>query len=243
MSDQRGSLRSYLDAIRGYPLLSESGEFRVASAARAGEPLAHDHLVQANLRLVVKIARECGRNGASFEDLISEGNLGLIEAARRFDPGRGVRFVCYAAWWIRKYVLLALQRQGAQASVPIPGPPSSSRGAPRQRARLLSLEECSGRTGSRDALDVIADPAGTRPDHQVMEQDLRGALRAALRRLPPRERAILEAHHGLGHRPPRSLQSIGDELGFTRERVRQIERHALDRARRLMAASPGHPRR
>ena len=114
----RGALDSHLSDIRKYKLLTPSGEFRLASATQRGEADARNELVQANLRLVVKIAKTYRVPGMDLDELIAEGELGLIEAANRFDPSRGVRFVAYAPYWIRKYVLLAVGRHKRQTTSP-----------------------------------------------------------------------------------------------------------------------------
>jgi len=239
----RGALQSYLQSIRQYKLLTNSGEYRLATQSKGGEEKARAQLVEANLRLVVKIAMEYRNGGIPVEDLISEGNIGLIEAAKRFDATRGVRFIHYAAWWVRKYMVAALQRQRTQSSAPT----SQARGRRReltdsgsrkrpQRQRILSLEEFVHGGSERDWLEKIADEGGVDPEQLVLEAQLREALRSILDKVPAQERMILESHYGLDGKPPRTLQQIGEVLGCTRERVRQHEMRALRRARRLLAA-------
>lgn len=112
------SLGLYLREIAAIPLLDAGEERRVAESVRSGDREALDLLVRSNLRFVVSMARKYARSGYPLDELINEGNLGLLEAARRFDPERGVRFVSYAGWWIRQAILAAIARYGQAISLP-----------------------------------------------------------------------------------------------------------------------------
>ena len=242
----RGALSSYLNSIRQYPLLSASGERRLAARSLKGERRAHQGLVQSNLRLVVRIARQYRGRGAPMEDLISEGNIGLMEAARRFDPARGVRFATYGTWWIRKYVIAALNRHRIQGSAPLPNPteptPSHESG---ERARdgrwlvlwrrLLSFSEFAG-SGEHTPIEIRIPSDEPAPEDRVQELQAAEVLHEVLAVLGDRGRAILEAHYGIDGKPPRSLQAIATEMNCTREWVRQLEQRAMSRARRILDA-------
>jgi RNA polymerase primary sigma factor len=108
----------YLRDISRIDLLDADEERRVAERARSGDRQALELLVRSNLRFVVSMARKYGRSGYPLDELINEGNIGLLEAARRFDPDRGVRFVSYAGWWVRQAILAAIARNGQAYSVP-----------------------------------------------------------------------------------------------------------------------------
>lgn len=108
----------YLAEIREHPLLDRDEEAELARRAREGDEQALERLVNANLRFVVSVARRYARRGVPLDELVNEGNVGLIRAARRFDETRGVRFVSYAVWWIRQAVLNALSRQARIVRVP-----------------------------------------------------------------------------------------------------------------------------
>ena len=233
-----GSLQSYLNSIRRYELLTKSGEFRVATASRAGIEKARKDLVEANLRLVVKLAMDYRHARIGLDDLIAEGNLGLIEAAARFDPGRGVRFASYASWWIRKFLIQAIDRQAHQTTSPARGssePDPEPEGPMPKRERILSFDDFMQTSGDRHVLERIASGASVDPRDVVLERQLAQALTGILPRMPELERRILAAHYGLAGESPRTLQQIGKELGLTRERVRQIEQRAIARARRLLS--------
>jgi RNA polymerase sigma factor (sigma-70 family) len=233
-----GALQSYLKSIRHYELLTRSGEFRVATASRAGIEKARKDLVEANLRLVVKLAMDYRHVRIGLDDLIAEGNLGLIEAAARFDPGRGVRFASYASWWIRKFLIQAIDRQAHQTTSPARAAaepkPEPDAPAPR-RERILSFDDFMQTSSDRHLLETIASAATVDPRDVVLERQLARKLTAVLPRMPAVERTILASHYGLDGKPPRTLQQIGKQLGLTRERVRQIEQRAIVRARRLLS--------
>jgi RNA polymerase primary sigma factor len=111
-------LTRYFNEIREYPLLSRDEERKLAEQVRAGDRRALDEMVESNLSFVVKVASEYRNLGLPFEDLLNEGNIGLIEAAHRFDPDRGTKFITYAIWWIRKSILKALSEHGNLVRVP-----------------------------------------------------------------------------------------------------------------------------
>ena len=113
MSD-RGALDRYLSEIREYALLDRADEAELARRARDGDDAALARLVNANLRFVVSVARRYAHRGVPLDELINEGNLGLIRAARRFDESHDVRFVSYAVWWIRQAILGAVSRESGQ---------------------------------------------------------------------------------------------------------------------------------
>jgi len=102
------SVGTYLKEIARVPLLTREEEIKISKAAQKGDEKALNHMIEANLRFVVSVAKGYRNRGLSFLDLINEGNLGLMKAARTFDPERGVRFVSYAVWWIRQSILAAI---------------------------------------------------------------------------------------------------------------------------------------
>lgn len=114
-----GSLDLYLKEIAGHPILEREDEVRLAQAIRDGDEEALNHLVAANLRFVVTVAKRYRNHGVAFADLVNEGNLGLMRAARRFDETKGVRFISYAVWWIRQAMMQAIAEQSRIVRVPV----------------------------------------------------------------------------------------------------------------------------
>ena len=112
------TLRIYLKDIAQFPQLTQPEEQDLARRAKDGDESASWRLVEANLRFVVSLAKKYARSGYPIHELINEGNLGLIEAASRFDPDRGVRFVTYAGWWVRQAILAAIARYGQAFNLP-----------------------------------------------------------------------------------------------------------------------------
>ncbi len=112
-------VKAYLREIGGIPLLSQEEERRLALAAKAGDEQAAQRLAEANLRLVVSIAKKYAGRGLSFLDLIQEGNIGLMRAVEKYDPERGFRFSTYATWWVRQAITRALADQGRTIRIPV----------------------------------------------------------------------------------------------------------------------------
>lgn len=113
------SLHAYLKKIEKIPLLTREEEVDLATQAQSGDQEALDRLIRSNLRYVVSVARKYIGCGLSLADLINEGNIGLIQAAKRFDPTRGVKFITYAVWWIRQAIMHALAEQGGTVRLPL----------------------------------------------------------------------------------------------------------------------------
>ena len=113
------SLDVYLREINQTALLTRDEEIALAKRIQGGDSSALDHLVRANLRFVVSIAKQYSKQGLSIQDLINEGNLGLIKAAGRFDHARGFKFISYAVWWIRQAMLQALAEQSRIVRLPL----------------------------------------------------------------------------------------------------------------------------
>lgn len=113
------SLDRYLQEISRYPLIDQEEEARLARRIRRGEEEALLKLVQANLRFVVSVSKKYQNRGVPLPDLISEGNVGLMRAAHKFDESRGIKFISYAVWWIRQAILQALAEQSRIVRVPV----------------------------------------------------------------------------------------------------------------------------
>ncbi|MGI9039283.1 MAG: sigma-70 family RNA polymerase sigma factor [Gemmatimonadota bacterium] len=229
MTDSGGALDRYLGEIRQHPLLSRDEECELAARIREGDREALDRLVGANLRFVVTVARRYAHRGIPLDELINEGNLGLIEAARRFDETRGVRFVSYAVWWIRQSVLGALARETRIVRVP----------AGRiERARVVArtarvLRQRLGRSASPGDIaaeldlteEQVREALDTRRSYVSLDAPLGGAGDASLLDLLPDEasdpqlrvdRGALETalRDGLGRLPEREAGVVRAYYGL-----------------------------
>ncbi len=259
------SLDIYLNEIRRYPLLSREEELDLARRARSGDAAARDRLVRSNLRFVVSIAKKYVGNGVALEDLINDGNVGLVKAAERFDPERGFKFISYAVWWIRQSILVSVSENSRMIRIPM------NRVGLAQRATRTSrvLEQDLGREADAEELakelgvtrkeieevtafsqghlsldqpvhddgnestfvDQIVDEHSASPDTGAYADSLRRDMERALESLTDRERTILTRYYGLSGVKPRTLEEIGKEMGYTRERIRQIKEQAVDKLR------------
>jgi RNA polymerase primary sigma factor len=227
--EESGTLSAYLREIAKLPRLTVDEERALGSRIQQHQDEdARSRLVEANLRFVVAYAKRYRGHGVSFLDLIHEGNLGLIEAARRFDPSRNVKFITYAVWWIRESMMHVLSEQVRAVSFP-----------PKLFASLghggedVSLSEpLSGDGQDGPALEDVLPLDQAPIEDEIMRQSDARELSEALRDLNGKERAVVRLRFGLEDDEPRTLQEIGDQLHLSRERVRQIETVAKAKLRR-----------
>lgn len=206
----------YLHDIGRLPLLTPEEEAELAARSRRGDRSALHRLASANLRFVVSVARRYQGNGVPLADLVNEGNIGLLRAAERFDETKGVRFVSYAHWWVRRAIVDAID---------------AHRGVPRgDGGARISLDE--PLTQGRGTLqDVLSDPTAATPESDVVEGALRTAVEASLADLPEREALVLRRYFGIGTGGSEDLGQIGRSLGVSRERARQLKERGLARLR------------
>jgi RNA polymerase primary sigma factor len=235
--DDASALSAYLREIAKLPRLTADEERALGQRIQdERDEAAITRLVEANLRFVVSYAKRYRGLGVSFLDLIHEGNLGLIEAAWRFDPSRNVKFITYAVWWVRESMMHVLADQTRAFSFP-PKLFSTLRRGPGGGADV-SLSEPVGRGAagdegsSRELGDLLEqDGVPAVVDEMIHQSDL-DELAEALRDLDGKEREVVRLRFGLEDDEPRTLQEIGDRLHLSRERVRQIESRAKDKLRR-----------
>jgi RNA polymerase primary sigma factor len=216
---QRGSrefdeLAPYLKAVRDFPPLSREEEHTAAVRARKGDVRSKQKLVRHNLAFVVAIARKQRRGTVRLDDLIQEGNVGLMRAVEKFDPGAGTRFSTYAVWWIRAYVGKYLKE--ARSTV---RPQSGTVAQPD-----MSLDSSVDEEGETTHLERIEDD-GPGPEDLYLQtegdRDVREALGKVRKRIGELGWDIV--HNRLEQDQPRTLEEIGKRWGVSRERVRQVE--------------------
>ena len=257
---ERDILDQYLYEVSTYPLLKGTEEIELARKIRAGDPDALQELVKRNLRFVISVAKKYQNRGLPLIDLIGEGNVGLLTAARKFDPDQGVKFISYAVWWI----LSSLARQGRTVRVPLNRTADLSRiikaseilrqklrrePSPEELAQLTGLsvdvvQSLAALNTGDVRLDAPMDPEGDRslierfvademPDteEEAMNRFLNDEIEQALNTLPPRDAKVLRLYFGLEGGREHTLEEIGSMLGVTRERVRQLRDRALKRLR------------
>jgi len=252
-------LSSYLARIGRVPLLTAVHEVALAKRIERHDMAAKRTLIEANLRLVVSIAKRYDGCGLPLLDLIQEGNLGLIIAVEKFDYRRGYKFSTPAYWWIRQAITRALSDQGrtirlpthvieAQNKVfavqrhleqecgrePTPDEIAAAMGIDAERVREIvrTTRVPTSLEGEDSSLgDLIEDQAAIEPLAAAMEAERRLEVEQLLDALTQRERGIIDLRFGLKDGQPRSLSEIGREFGLSRERVRQIEAKTLDKLR------------
>ena len=259
-------VRQYLDDIRSVPLLTEQQERDLAQRCSQGDADAIRHMVSANLRLVVSVAREYAGRGVPLLDLIQEGSIGLLAAARKFDYTLEYRFSTYATKWIRQGVTRYLQEHGELIRVPAytaehirkvqsaqaallqetgEMPTAESIAAqcgmqPEKVEKLLSLipEVCSldAPAGEDNAISaLLEDLLAPQPHEELVRQELSQTMDRLLSMLDERQRQILRLHFGMEDGRCHSLEEIGQMLGISKERARQIEKQAMDKLKQLGA--------
>ena len=265
----RANLGVYLAEIARIPLLTREEEQALARRVQAGDEAAKQRLVEANLRLVVQIARRYLNRGLPLPDLIEEGNLGLLRAVEKFAPERGTRFSTYATWWIRQAVTRALANQARTIRLPVhvelllaryvreqsrltqtlgrtPTAEELAQALGTSAREIAELEEVRQHPVSLDAPvggessatlgDLIADRAAVPSETLADLFRDRADLASVLDDLAANERTVLRRRFGLEGDPPETLETIGQRLGLSRERVRQLEGAGLRKLRALLTA-------
>jgi RNA polymerase primary sigma factor len=253
-------LETYLREINETPLLSSDDEQELAVAIGEGDAHARDRMVRANLRLVVNIARGYTGKGLTLQDLIEEGNLGLLRAVEGFDPAMGTRFSTYASYWIKQSIKRALINSAKTIRIPAymvellskwrragsrlteelgrtPTPEEVARvlGLPRKKLpiikKAIKIYNLTPQTDQGDAGwslgEMIMDERMRSPEDELVEHDNLTHVLERLEIMDHREATVLKMRFGLENNEPRTLKEIGECLGLTRERVRQIETEAL----------------
>ena len=268
--ERSSCVSKYLQEISEFPLLTKEEEHEVAvrMGEMAGKDGSYHDLVKSNLSFVVKIASEYRNMGLPFEDLLNEGNIGLIEAAHHFDASRGTKFITYAIWWIRKSILKALSQHSAMVRIPnyqlkkVRNVRNTERMLAKElgreadreeiskelrvtiakideilqmKMRELSLDDKVGKDKDTPMSDYLVDGRSINPEDELIKNESQVVIRMALRSLTDQEQTVIINRFGLEGGRVFTLKEIGEKLGVSRERVRQIENQAKKRLRKLIA--------
>ena len=262
--EEKTALDQYLRDVSRHELITPDKEKELGALAQMGNQEAIQELARANLRFVISVAKKYQNRGVALTDLIQEGNVGLVTAARKFDPEQGVKFISYAVWWIRQAILASLANHGRAVRVPLNRASDLAR-IFREKERLKqelnrepTSEELSGATDltpelieslqTLNAAEIRLDaPIGDSEDSQLVErfisdeaaepeQDVESRLLTetvgvALTMLEARDAKVLCLYFGLEGEREHTLEEIGNLLGVTRERIRQLRDRALRRLR------------
>ena len=259
-------LSTYLKAIDKIPLLTYEEEYDLALKAKNGDKKARERLINSNLRFVVSVAKKFRGQGIPLEDLINEGNIGLMTAVDKFEPEKGYHFISYAVWWVRQAILKALAEQSRPVRLPLnrsneliqivraknellksgensdPSAEDIAEKTGLERNLVKSLMDITREMISFDSpikgdeegdssyFDFVEDKSQT-PEEDVVNHMIEKDVRSLLGVLGDKERDIIEKRYGFNGREPMSLKAIGDEYNLTKERIRQIEKSALEKLR------------
>ncbi len=258
----------YIKDITRYSLLTRKEENEILRRVKAGDQRAMNKLVCSNLKFVINVAFMYKNQGFSLPELINEGNIGLIEAAKRFDINRNLKFISYAVWWIRQAITRAIAERarlvrisaekelilrrfskhnvpmrqavggGLQIDTEALGKKLGYSGNQVEKIlemglRHASLDEPIGGEEGTSVLDIIEDTGTESPDLGVVEESKRRYVSDLLHRLPDQEKVVLSMYFGIGYHDPLNLEEIGEIIGLSKERVRQIKEKGLESLRNL----------
>lgn len=250
INTKEDSMSIYLKDVRKSERITPQEEIELAKRITKGDESAIDELVMANLRFVISIAKDYQNQGISLADLISEGNYGLITAAKRFDHTKGFKFISYAVWWIKQSILQSLNDNSRMVRIPAnvvnklskikkeieQFEKSFERAPTSDEVEFIHVPSCGSLNAQinedGDELGVlIKDDTFPSPDKGVDENDtLTNKLNRVMSHLSEREKEIINCYFGI-YGSPMTLESIGEELELTKERIRQIKESAIRKIR------------
>ena len=276
--EEETGFQIYLRQIAKFPLLTAEQEVELAGRIKLGDQQARADMVRANLKLVVRIARDYANFGLPLLDLISEGNIGLMKAVERFDPEKGGKLSTYAAWWIKESIRRALANQGKTIRLPVHLVDKIGKILGKIRRVSSRMMEELGREPTDEELaeeiglsvfkirelknvavrptsldrpiqgeeslqfgDVLSDEDTESPFERLRDKDMLQEVGELLDLLNDREREIINSRFGLGGQKPETLGEVGQKFGVTRERVRQLQKVALNKLRDALAKKERAP--
>lgn len=224
---ENNTLNTYLDEIGQQSLLSPEEEQSLAVKIAAGSQRAQDKLVTANLKFVVSTARQYQGRGLNIDDLVAEGNVGMLKAAAKFTPDVKKRFVVFATPYIRRAIERAIDQQTSLYKIP----KDADTLLERKIGRPLSTDEQLGSKSGVTLMSVLSDPDARHPDATLMEKNDLEDIKSRLSLLDERQRQVVSYYYGIDA-DHLTMAEIGERMGLKRERVRQIRDKALRKLQR-----------
>jgi RNA polymerase primary sigma factor len=262
---ENSSFIQYMREINEIPMLTPTQEAELAVKAVAGDKLAAEELVVKNLRFVISVAKQYATDKISLEDLVNEGNIGLIKAVEKYDPTKGYKFISFAVWYVRKLIMEYVSSYGKTVRIPANRINELSKlnkyvSAVEQKnchkadiqeiisefSKEMSSEEFvlldslnnftidsldrevhSDEGNSTAVSDLMFDEDADKTDYLLGETDIKSEINIALSTLKPRNKKIMEMLFGINGYQPMTLQEVGDEVGLTREMIRQVKEKSL----------------
>lgn len=268
VTESNDNVHRYLDDISGksYDPISPEREVELINRVKDGDELALQMLTKSNLRFVVSVAKSYQGNGLSLNDLINEGNIGLIKAIHRFDETRGFKLITFAVWWIRQSITESLSTKRTVIRMPLNHINlmnkinKSSKYLYTQYGYEPSIQEISLDTGiseidihnafmlNNNGTDSLDKPIGEKgeskleeilpndmySDSNLCEEDNVIEVNSHLNNLSDRDRDIMSKLYGIGGMPPKTMETIAEEYGMTKERIRQINKSSVNKLRDLI---------
>ena len=250
-------VRMHLNEVKRYPLLTPEQETIVAEKALKGDRKARELILTSNMRFVIKVAAAYRNRGLDFEDLISEGYIGLMKALDHFDVSKGYHFISYAVWWIRQSILKAILDTGRAIRLPVNKEAqlrdikktlhevsSDERKSEEEVASILGMTKFHVREMlnisremkrldtplTSDSELTIMDTLASEfktPEENAVEQSMKDELNAQLLKMDSKSAQVIAMRYGLNGYGERTLKEVGERMNLSRERVRQIEKKAL----------------
>jgi len=262
---ENSSFKQYLKEVNEIHMLTPKEESELAERAVSGDKLACEELVTRNLRFVISVAKQYATDKIPLEDLVNEGNIGLIKAVEKFDPTRGYKFISFAVWWVRKLIIEYVSNYGKTVRIPSNRINELSKlnkyisVVEQKTCHRADIEEVISKFSKEmsaddfcflDSLnsftidsmdrqvtneegngtsisDLMCDENANKTDYLLDDSDVKTEINSALATLKPRNKKIMEMLFGINGYQPMTLQEVGDEIGLTREMIRQIKDKSL----------------
>lgn len=258
------AMQQYFKNISAYKPYTHEEEMELGYKIQQGDKEALKKLILANLKFVVSIANKYKTQDVPLLDLINQGNIGLLEAAKRYDPSKGTKFITYAVWWIKQAIVQALNEQGSTVKMPVKHTTylykinSATEKLTKELGRAPSVEEISkatdipaeeieevlmasksylsldnyiGNDEDKTFLDSIEDE-DSNVEKVIIAKALKSSIDEIISSLDPREAEIIIKRYGFDGGQPQTLEELGESMGVSRERVRQLENRALEKLKK-----------